>query len=175
MKLENDNNIENIPKERNILSIIFFLICVFISIWLLTYNYIIDKDITAVNIEINKTEINIAEINKDKNISINKLINSNRQALNDLRAKSNIIGFVKHLNKIKEWYKIDLRWFNYQNWELQTSVTAKSNTDTLSYNMVSDFIRKYRNNKDNQFNLNFINSITWNEKINFNISLVLKK
>jgi len=174
MKLEN-NNIENTPKDKNILSITFFLTCVLMTIWLLTYNYSIDKNIKSINIEINKADIGIAEINKDKNISINKLINSNSQALNDLKTKSNITGFIKHLNDIKEWYNIDLRWFNYQNWELQTSVIVKSTTDALSYNTASDFIRKYRNNKNNLFNLNFINSIKWNDKINFNISLVLKK
>jgi len=167
--------IENETKDKNILSITFFLVTVLVTLWLLSYNYFIDNNITSLQKEINITEQSIAEINTNKDISIYKLISSNRKALNDLEAKSNITSFIEHLNNVKQWYNIDLRWFNYQNWELKTSVIIENSTDALSYNTAKDFIKKYRINENSKFNLWFINSITWNDKITFNISLNLKK
>lgn len=169
-----DNIVSYNKKWKNIYNIIFFVFVLLITISLVSYNYFLNKDIAAINNQIELRQTSITNINKDENINLYNLINVNRKILEKLEKRSQVITFIEHLNKVKNDYRMDLKGFSYSDWILSSSVTIINNTDAFAYNLAETFISSYRKNEKNIFELWFINSIKWNDNIKFNVEFKLK-
>ena len=161
-------------KTKNLYSMVFFLLVVLLTWSLFWYNYVLKGSIDSMKNEINKKEMSILDINKDENISIFNLVNTNKLVLEKMRQRSDITAFISHVKKIENKYKLNISWFNYNGWILTSGVSLVNTTESLAYDLANKFISLYREDKSNPFDLWFIWSVKWNDNLKFSIELKLK-
>lgn len=155
-------------------SFIFLFLVIIFTVWLHFYNKSINNDIVKIKMEISSIENNIKEENKDSNLEIYSLVKKNKAILDSYEKMNRINTFINHMNSIILKYRLKFIWFNISNWEIKTSVISTSDNKSISYQKVSDFITKYREDEKSLFDLAFINSFQWMDEIKFDINFKIK-
>lgn len=162
------------------ISIAFLIISILLTLGIYFYNIKLISINNELNNEINIKQSSIEELEKDSNIVVSSLYNSNRNSIKKLNDYSNITIFINHILKLSRIYGIDFKWFNYSGWRLWLSVTSSSDSGwSINYKKVAKFISEYRKNENKQalFDLGLVkNVVTKNQWVDnvFNITLTLK-
>lgn len=156
-------------------AIVFLLIVILIAVWLYIFNSKLNKDIKEKNNEIKIVEIKLKELKNNKNLQVYNLLKANENTIFELEKRNQITKYIKKLNYIWETYWVIFSGFNFEWWELKTSAVVKAELwDEIAYQKTVNFIKKYRENKNSTFNLDFINFFDWNDYIKFNTTFSLK-
>jgi len=162
------------------MSILFLIISILLTLGIYFYNINLISTNNELDNEINIKQSSIEELEKDSNIVISSLYNSNRNSIKKLNDYSNITVFINHVLKLSRIYGVDFKWFNYSGWRLWLSVTSSSDSWwSINYKKVAKFISDYRKNENKQalFDLGLVkNIVTKNQWVDnvFNITLTLK-
>jgi len=157
-----------------IFSYVFFAISILLAIWIFILTMYYDKKVDKLQWEISTYENSINVKKENKEIQVYSLLQENKKIIDSLDKKSKIKVLVSHVRNIESTYWIKFSWFNYNNWLLTFWVVAPFSSDSYASDRVSYFIKSYREDKNALFNLDFINSFTWFDSMNFSISLKLK-
>ncbi|MDD3301945.1 MAG: hypothetical protein PHN31_00175 [Candidatus Gracilibacteria bacterium] len=157
-----------------IFSYAFFAISILLAvgIFLLTTYY--DKKVDKLQGEISTYENSINVKKENKEIQVYSLLQENKKVIDLMDKKSKIKVLVDHVRSIESVYGIKLSGFNYNNGLLSFGVVAPFSVDSYASDRVSNFIKSYREDKNALFTLDFINSFTGFDSMNFSISLKLK-
>ncbi len=158
-----------------IVPVVLFVIVLLSTIWLYVYNTILTWEIEEENGELTKVETSIKELKKDKTLQVVSLIEANKRILTKMEENSNITKYIDHLANVWRRYSISFKWFNMSNWKITTKATSKNKTTRiLAYMNVKNFIEKYRKEDSALFELDFINSFEWSDKMTFPVSFTIK-
>lgn len=180
MELEEKKVYKNKKISTLYMSIWFLIFSIILTGGLYAYNITLANQNTELNNEIKTKNNSISELEKDQNIIISSLYNSNKSSIKKLEDYSKITLYINHLLKLSRIYNIDFKWFRYSAWKLSTTAISSSEwVESLNYEKTANFIKKYRENKnkDALFDLELIKNIsTKNEWVDneFNITLNLK-
>lgn len=175
-----------VKKKKNNLqySIVFLVIIILITGGLYWYNsYVISKN-NDLEQEISLLKSQIITAKKDRGVLVSTLLESNKKILQQLENRNDISSFITHMWIMERSYNLKFQGFQYVNWVINTDVSFESKKSdiannvwidaTLAYKDTVEFIKKYRNNKNAPFILEFINMVNGTDTINFPIALRLK-
>lgn len=179
MDLETKRVFKKKTKSSFLLSIWLLLFSLLLTWWLYFYNQMVvsDNEELINNIETKKNSI--SELEKDENIVISSIYNSNKGSISKLEDYSKLTLYIEHLLKLSNIYWIEFKWFNYSAPNLTTTVLASSDSLWINYEKIAKFIKEYRENEDLSalFDLWFVNSVSsTNEGVDneFSAKFVLK-
>lgn len=168
-----DNLYKKKKKNPYIVSILFLITVSVITVIIYLYNQEVYKDINEIEVKIKEVELLINNIKKDERLQVYNLIEKNNKSIEKLKYISQVPTFIKHFKFLWRKYKMKLKTFNYSGGKINTEVLFTNKRD-LTYLRVVNFIKNYRESSDALFELNFINSVRWNEAMKFSIWLELK-
>lgn len=170
-KIKTFNSWKNIP----IVSISLFILIALLTVWLYSYNMFLSKQINSKKTELSKVEKNIKELKSDRKLQVYYLLKENSWVIEELEKRSMVTDYINHLIKISSENSISFSWFNMSWWKITTKASSKNKTNNiLAYMNVKNFIKRYRADEEALFDLEFINSFEWMDKINFNVIFSIK-
>ena len=161
-------------KNTSFGSIILLVFVIALTGVMYLYNNMLSKDITDLQASISSMEWQIMEIEKNKNIQIYTLLKANQETINNLISKSKVTSFIKHLDETSKLYNLQFEWFNLLSGQIRTKWISITNGRWLSYQKISDFIKNYRWDSKNLFELWFVDWLSWVEDIKFNLKFKVK-
>jgi len=157
-----------------LISILFFVSVITLTIILFTYNKSLTNNIVNMNSKIENINNDIVELKKDDKIIIYNLVTSNSDFLSKYKKLSKITEYITYIDEVEKKFKLDLNWFNYNNWVINLAAKFDTN-DQLASSLLNDFLQYYRDSENNDmFTLNFINSFVGQESIWFSTQFNLK-
>jgi hypothetical protein len=109
MNLETKKVYKNKKSNPLYLSVLFFIFSTLLTLGIYLYNISIIDENEGFSTEISIKESSIAELEKDSNIIISGLYNSNKNSIKRLREYSNITLFINHISNLSRLYKIDFK------------------------------------------------------------------
>jgi len=151
------------------LSIWFLIVIILLTVSLFAYNTYIEWKNASLEKQITEKEKAIKEKQKNQLIQVYDLYTRNKSIIKKLEKQSDIVSVINHLDEIALKYSIELSGFDYNAWEVKTKALSSSdwwNTlwSSSSYKKTYDFIKKYREDKENPYKLSFIESFAMNKK-----------
>lgn len=172
-------------KKRNLhYSIIFLVVIIIITAGLYGYNSYITSKNDDLEQEISLLKSQVTSAKKDRGVLVSTLLESNKKILEQLESRNDVATFITHMWIIERTYNLKFQNFQYVNGIINTDVFFESKKSdiannvwidsTLAYKDTVEFIKKYRNNKNAPFILEFINMVSGTDNISFPISLRLK-
>jgi len=169
----------NKSNKSIIVSLIIFTVVILIT-WTLAYsNSILNAKNAKVQDKILTIENEIEEIKKDKMIQIYSLVEERKELL-ELKEKYNKIpAYVKELRSIWDDYGLSFKDFSYREGSITTKATAQfwndeSNIAGTAAWKIKTMLSEYRKNDEKIFDIEFVESFTWNTEIKFTMNLNLK-
>lgn len=162
------------------ISLILLIIAILINTWVYSYNYYTNKNIDDLKSKIEESKKAISNIKNNERIKTYFLLEQNKNNIVILDKKSNIISYIEHLKVIKSKYYLNFTWFNYTDLKITTNAWVENKdfnslwNNSLAYIKVTNFIEKYRMDKESKFKLPFINVINWQSEIKFDINFEVK-
>ncbi len=145
------------------------------TIGLYFYNMKLQKDITEEEAQVASYQKEIDSLVKNKNIQIAKLLKNNADTLKKLEERSRISKYIDHLSSI--WGgAIKFNGFDLKDGKITTEAEVSSILGKQSYTNTADFIKRYRAEleKDEMFDLAFVNSIEGSDPIKFSAEFTIK-
>jgi len=91
------------------MSILFLIISILLTLGIYFYNINLISTNNELDNEINIKQSSIEELEKDSNIVISSLYNSNRNSIKKLNDYSNITVFINHVLKLSRIYGVDFK------------------------------------------------------------------
>lgn len=176
MVTQNDFTTETKAKKYYNISIIILLWVVFLNIWLYFYNWYLEWKNNSIQEQITQTDESIKKIYEDPKVSLYTMIQNNSKFIDKYKNISKITEYINNLKKLSLITKIEFNWFSYADWKLSSNALAQDDSNSLASVKVEKFLSKFRkwDQKDNFFNLWFVNSFDWQKNITFSLSLEVK-
>ena len=94
--------------------------------------------------------------------------------LKNLKAKSQVTTFIKHLKAVSYTYDMILQKFDYSNGVVTTKAVFNNDEKWLPYIKLARFISEYRTKQENIMNLLFVSSVTGQDQIEITAQFKLK-
>lgn len=157
-----------------IVSIVILSIVVLITAWIKYFDYSLQNKVEAYKAETISLEDEIREIKKDKIVQIYSLVEDNKKLLDEKKALNQIPGYVNEVKKIASEYGLSLKGFDYKSGEITTSAYSVNDENGASFGKITSLLTKYRENKDEMFDIKFVEWFKGSSKIEFNMVLKLK-
>jgi len=170
-----------IKKNKNsfAISISFLVFVVLLTSSLFFYNNKLTNEHESLKKEI-QTKVESLQLDSESEaIKIYSLIEINKKYLEKFRENSKITKFLSHMDYIEQTYNLDFRWFSLNNSIIWTSATLNSDEYTeidfkLAYQKFVSFVSEYRKDENALFELAFINRISWQDEMKFNLNFLIK-
>lgn len=176
--MENTKLIKNY-KRSYYWSIAFLALVIIITLWLFFYNNNLVSKHEKLNDEITQKTNELKKDLENPKIQLYKIINRNKEILDRLENNSKVTKFIDHLNYIEDIYDINFSWFSLNSSIIWTEaiIITDEYTDIdykLAYQKFTNFVSKYRADENALFELEFINRISWQDELKFNLNFIIK-
>ncbi len=156
------------------ISVLTLIIVIVLSFGLFWTNWYIEGKNAELWTEIANLDTSIKVLKQDKKIQIYDLIEANKWTLKNLKAKSQITTFIKHIKSLIYTYNMNLQKFDYANGIVTTQAVFNRDDKWFAYLKLAKFISEYRSKPENIMNLLFINSVTWQDQIELTTTFKVK-
>ncbi len=168
--------IKNVWKKqkKNFTSIIFLVVVIIATALLHFYNSTLSTDIEKIKMNISSYNSNIREVQKDKKIQIYTLLELNDNVIRSYKLMNKIPKYINHLKDIETIYGVKFSWFNLNNMKLNSKIKVISDDKAIAYQKTRDFLKKYRNDPNALFNLEFVNQFEWMDNMQFKVEFTIK-
>lgn len=157
-----------------IIPIILLVFAILSTAGIYWYNMHLESENEKITQNISETKSKIVEIQKDPNLQVFKLLTDNKRIIDKLTSQSQVTTFIKRLAIIENKYLLNFGAFNYSNGVISTWVITSPDSSLSAYSIVTDFIQKYRADKNTYFTLPFINQVSWSDSMKLNVEFTVK-
>ena len=155
-------------------SIIFLIFVIVLTGILYLFNGSLTRDIKDIKTDVITIEWKITEVQKDKKIQVYTLLKANKKIIDSLIARNNVTKFIGHIDEISDVYDLKLLWFFMVNNQIKTKWTSLNNENWIAYQKISHFIKTYRKDKNNLFDLGFVDWIKGIDNLKFSLNFQIK-
>ena len=137
------------------------------------YNSYLTGEINTVENNIKTVLTQIDEVKKDPKLQVFNLLEKHKKVISTLNRNSQIPKIIKSLNEIEDKYGLIFDKIGYANGIITLNSSTSSKRSSEPYRAVSDFIKKYREDKDADFLLPFVSKFTGSSEMKMPIILEL--
>lgn len=167
--------VERKTQQRFIVTVIFIVFATVLTLSLFFYSRAIALEITSIESELDEINDSIKKRESDPIIQSYSLYQRNAYMFETLKYQSMIPELVSHVKNTWLRYGIVLNWFQYNAWKLTMNAQASNDEGRLWYQKVVQFIQNYREDSEALFELEWIDSFMWHDRIEYIITLTLKE
>lgn len=154
----------------------FLFIVILATIGFTVFNFFLEKEINEIKVKVADHKTTIEELESEKKVYIYSLLKLHESTLSKMDERSNITKYIDHLDKMKEHYNVEIRWFQMGNGTIAAKVKFESNDTWIAYKKAVRFISDYRKDENALLDLEFISNLSGTENdMKFPVVFTLKK